>query len=1455
MITQVLALDENKKLVGILNIKSANNAFFNDEYYSELSTGAETFKLPFKVNVDNTFIREGYYLLFFRNNKAKMFQVKTCTDEKEGHSIVRTLYSEFLGINLKNHFIRPVTVDGNIIKILEMVLIDTGYQIGYVSEKLKNNIQTIEIKENKSVYSILQNEILSTFDNVEYEFEVKVINALKGKYQYVLNVYANGERGKRTYKRFEDGRNISSLKREIDISDMVNGLIAEGANGINFKNIRWEVEKGFPLNKPEGDDFLLDSELVTKNNGKAILGNFKSNATTEIDLLWDTYYKLQEIKSGKITYDTSVALTNDEYNEIEVGDSVYVISNYFDPIISEEARIATMKLSFSNPSKNEITFSNYKKVKSKIKNWTTQDTIDSITGFTGKLTQADIDRIREFLASLDIKSEEIDELIKKWEDNLKDTVVDKDEISEDEENYKDITLDKIDGGLWIGDERIYDLKKNKCVGVTTTTSTETTENSSASAKEYKNAVEYYSKFSLGTYSNKSSLDALISSSNKYKISTIVNYWSKKFGLDPYLVYAVIMAESSGNPYCATKSSAGGYGLMQCERSVYFGKKQTIKFLDGSTKSFTPSVSTMKPYGSGNITLNGVSVDKNISNQIMFGCHELRKSLVRFKYNIFAALMGYNFGLYGADWVVCKYVANKNNLNFVDKFGYTAQSSKVQELYFKELETLKAPWANLRKTYVSQKKMGTWWNIEGYLRWYKSIDGQLPYVLDEKGNKKGYGANKSTTTTTSNNTTIKTGVATTLRNKIVAKAKEICELHQKYKKATYDQTYRIVNDDKRFKAPKSIYGIKNPYCYDCSSLVSCSYLKAGLNSVYAKSCQAGTLVESATKKSGYKMFKLTKTSINDAIPGDIIMFCNNKCPSSLTRSQAMSYKFTHHTAIYCGKVNGKHMMAHASKWAYHPNAIRYESFDAYNNQYKTKDYHIWNYCFILRPYDLAAKDKSATTTTTGTTTGADKVVETNEVTLKGLPLATPKDYISDTSLIENVTINNIEDDEKFPKTVSHVFLHFGINDLSDEGIENYKSLIKALLVKYPKKPIFIAKEYHVNSQYGTDFETINAQIDNFNLQMKDFANETQYVVMVNVPNALADEENKYVNSSLTTNGFEMKDKASCDVYYKGYKKAILSLGKKDEASSEPSEPPTDTTKYEDVDITMKSQKEYKYGTCKSVTLKLPSKVEQTFYSKITFTVGPNFKFNQSNLLYLDGSNVTNGALIPKQEATYTIRVYPNPDLTGNIKEKYLGSVSAKYKEGEYYDYKTFKGHNNVVKIANTYLDNIDKFVYNQTTPASFTNPSANKSKWITNGKFHIDCSTFIKFIFMGFSFVSTPYNKNLTSLKRNPGYSWSITLPRTAAEQAKYCVEHGYVLNAIDYTNFENLDSGDLLFFDRDNGENGRFMNISHVAMCFGEDEDGDKISIEVTRPGDVVQVRKIKNYTDRLVLVARVKKY
>ena len=50
----------------------------------------------------------------------------------------------------------------------------------------------------------------------------------------------------------------------------------------------------------------------------------------------------------------------------------------------------------------------------------------------------------------------------------------------------------------------------------------------------------------------------------------------------------------------------------------------------------------------------------------------------------------------------------------------------------------------------------------------------------------------------------------------------------------------------------------------------------------------------------------------------------------------------------------------------------------------------------------------------------------------------------------------------------------------------------------------------------------------------------------------------------------------------------------------------------------------------------------------------------------------------------------------------------------------------------------------------------------------------------------------------------IFLPRTAAEQEKYCVDNGLTISPND------LEPGDLIFFSLENNE--RFMNISHVAI-------------------------------------------
>lgn len=1501
MLGELIILDSDKKICARLT----PSLYFDYSYHPYLETGAETF--DFSVTLDEELeqaITERNFVLFIRNNKYKMFQIMACEDEENIDSVVRNVQSEIVGLELRNDYIRESTITGNMNKFLDTILKDTNYKKGYVSPELDDISVETSITEPKAVYTVIQ-ESIARYGNCEYEFTVNPIDSINGNYELIVNCYADGERGNKTYKRYDYDFNSYGMKRTGDATDLASGLIGVGANGITFKDIKWEKDQGDPLDKPLGQDFLLDPDAhdMFSNGDKYILGKYTSDTTDPGALLLETYKKLQEVKQIKYSYEIPVYLTDDEYDEIEVGDTNYIVNDKFNPPIQLEGRISELELT---DSENKITLANFKNVKSNIKSLKKEDIINEtidIIKKTGKLTTSDILAIRQYLQQLGVDKKNIDSLIKKYTDKVVPDPVkpgdDTSKISEDTEDYRAINIKKIDNGLWIGDSRIHDCIKYKCGEIkgktpTTQPQPDKKEDSSKTAKQYKAAVDYYAGFGLGKWSDKySDLKNMRSKSNHWKIYAPVEYYSKKFGLDPQLVYAMIYAESSANPYDATKYSGGGYGLMQCERAAYFNKKQKIEYLDGKVEYFTPSYSNMKPKSCGTKIINGVKVDKAICNQIMFGCNELRKSLKRFKWNIFAALVGYNFGLYGCDLLICRYVAMKNGLSWVNKYGYTVQSSKVQSLYFKELEKGTAAWAGGRKWYVENKHAGTATNIECYLRWYKVVDGQLPYCIDEKGKKRGYGAikpgtsNKSAEATAvstessmtraasvknaptwsiSDNTTTKKGVAENVRKKIVNKAREIAELHQKYKKATYYAGACIYDDSKRHRVSGTINGIKNPYCYVCSSLSSCAYLYAGLRSVTAKyggaNCSYGTLVKSACKYSGYTLKKLTSTTINELLPGDLIMLSNATVPSSVTVSWASksggSSKYasggTHHVVVYCGKVNGKRMIAHASapyKW---PRAIRYEDMSiTYSSRGSMS--HWYTHGIILRPWDLARADKEAKVKNQSATkpTPPKDIVEdpdgtTYEVTFKGLDSAAPKDFVEGGKLITNITVNGVTDKTPYPKTVSHVMLAFGVPSITDNiesVVEDYTSLIKALLKKYPKKPIFVCEECHLTSAYGSDYKNMNTLINDFNTMMLDYCNKTKYVIFLRKPKDMCNTSDKTLwLSSLTSNSWTMKDKASTQTYYKEYKKKILYFG--------------DGADWESNSVTsnkmLDSQRVYTYN--KPMT-KLQFRVPATsstnyndsYYARIIFTTAKGFKLIQPDTVYLEGVDCKNGVLIPKVNTTYIVSVYYNPDTTISDKA-YLGSVGAKEK-GSNYAQPLFKYSSDLVKIADSYYKNNSKFSYNSTTPCDFKNPAENISKWKVNGKYQIDDSCFLNYVLTGWTYEKSPYgNEKKADNNRNNSVSWAIPSTRNEANIGKYFVQKNWVVDVADLETFKNLAIGDIIFMDADSKNNGEFMAISHTAIVVEKDKDGDYVALECTNglSSGVFRKVKVKNLASKNIL-------
>ncbi|MEG2740270.1 phage tail spike protein, partial [Clostridium sp.] len=366
----LFVFDSNKNLIDYLcnNGASPDAPLFDDIYVQELSNGAESFTFSTLSNDrTNRMIDYGNFIVFLHDGKHKMFEIIDIKDtHKDGKKAV-TCYCEMIGLELRRDYVEPFEIEGNAILFFKTVLQDTNWQLGNYSNNLLTNIQKVAITEDANVYQII-NDNLDTYGNIEIEYRVEFSgNILLGKY---IDVYENEGRGSRILKRFEHGENIKGLTRQGDIYSLATAGIGRGKNNITFKEIEWSIEKGDPANKQKGQNFVAHTEANDKYNkgGKYIKSLYKFDDIEDpATLLKHTWNSLLQDIDPKVKYDTDLALTSVEYENIMIGDTNYIIDNDYDPPVLLECRVSTLELSLSDNTKHKCIFSNYKEVKSKIR--------------------------------------------------------------------------------------------------------------------------------------------------------------------------------------------------------------------------------------------------------------------------------------------------------------------------------------------------------------------------------------------------------------------------------------------------------------------------------------------------------------------------------------------------------------------------------------------------------------------------------------------------------------------------------------------------------------------------------------------------------------------------------------------------------------------------------------------------------------------------------------------------------------------------------------------------------------------------------------------------------------------------------------------------------------------------------------------------------------------------------
>ena len=338
--------------------KNSQSAFWEDTYTQEFDTGAESFEFSCYAHES---IKEGNYVAFFYNNQYKMFQIIEVQEVHKKGKLVSECYCEIASLQLLNNYVKPFSGDMNCIQFFQHILHGTEWHIGKYSTSLENVVYTVNEKNIESVWSLIEDykDIYGCEINVRVTYDNGHVT---GQY---IDIYAEGGLGSSTLKRFEYGRNVTGITKTKDLYDWCTGIILDVECDVS--NTVIQERDGYGFTKGAGDVILDDNANRMYNAGRThVIGVYQGNETEPVEACINAWKELQKRKEPKFDYKVTTALKDDEYEDIHLGDTVYVVDHSYTPPLLLEARVGKLELSFTDRTQNSCTLTNYKEIKSKL---------------------------------------------------------------------------------------------------------------------------------------------------------------------------------------------------------------------------------------------------------------------------------------------------------------------------------------------------------------------------------------------------------------------------------------------------------------------------------------------------------------------------------------------------------------------------------------------------------------------------------------------------------------------------------------------------------------------------------------------------------------------------------------------------------------------------------------------------------------------------------------------------------------------------------------------------------------------------------------------------------------------------------------------------------------------------------------------------------------------------------
>lgn len=244
--------------------------------------------------------------------------------------------------------------------MLKMVLEPTRWTLGNVTETSHQSTNFYYI-----TYLEALQKIVGLF-NIELTFEVTIDPKSNKITRRQVNIYT--EQGQRTGKRFEYGSNLLTVQQEQDSQELITALVGRGkgelvseghddtpdgyGRRITFADVVWTKKDGNPVDKPAGQEYLIDPEataLYGFSDGNPRIGlTIFEDIEDPVELINATWRALQSLKRPKVSFKADVT----DVGQLGLGDTVAIIRH--DLKIEYFTRVYKVKHNLLNENDNQI---------------------------------------------------------------------------------------------------------------------------------------------------------------------------------------------------------------------------------------------------------------------------------------------------------------------------------------------------------------------------------------------------------------------------------------------------------------------------------------------------------------------------------------------------------------------------------------------------------------------------------------------------------------------------------------------------------------------------------------------------------------------------------------------------------------------------------------------------------------------------------------------------------------------------------------------------------------------------------------------------------------------------------------------------------------------------------------------------------------------------------------------